>query len=188
MTGKFLRRGAIVDTIKSEHRTNAIQKRDGLTMHPVTARPVVAPIRTVDAGTRYKRSVPFPRQRKPTLIWPLRTGLAKHPKSTLRTKSVKIRRKAPNNNAAQCFEMDLFDRSYPMLNAERVCYSVLRKPLTRMLGVDRNKARAECDKDAMNQAMHLSREMRRFEVEDLSSRRGDRRRYLAKADCDFTHQ
>ena len=36
MTGKFLRRGAIVDTIKSEHRTNAIQKRDGLMMHPVT--------------------------------------------------------------------------------------------------------------------------------------------------------
>ena len=36
MTGKFLRRGAIVDTIKSEHRTNAIQKREGLTMHPVT--------------------------------------------------------------------------------------------------------------------------------------------------------
>ena len=36
MAGKFLRRGAIVDTIKSEHRTNAIQKREGLTMHPVT--------------------------------------------------------------------------------------------------------------------------------------------------------
>lgn len=36
MAGKFLRRGAIVDTIKSEHRTNAIQKRDGLTRHPVT--------------------------------------------------------------------------------------------------------------------------------------------------------
>jgi hypothetical protein len=27
-----------------------------------------------------------------------------------------------------------------------------------------------------NQAMHLSREMRRFEIEDLSSRRGDRNR------------
>lgn len=36
MAGKFLRRGAIVDTIKSEHRTNAIQKRQGLTQHPVT--------------------------------------------------------------------------------------------------------------------------------------------------------
>ena len=36
MAGKYLRRGAIVDTIKSEHRTNAIQKREGLTQHPVT--------------------------------------------------------------------------------------------------------------------------------------------------------
>lgn len=36
MAGKFLRCGAIVDTIKSEHRTNAIQKREGLTQHPVT--------------------------------------------------------------------------------------------------------------------------------------------------------
>jgi len=36
MAGKFLRRGAIGDTIKSEHRTNAIQKREGLPEHPVT--------------------------------------------------------------------------------------------------------------------------------------------------------
>jgi hypothetical protein len=36
MAGKFLQRDAIVDTIKSEHRTNAIQKRDALTQHPVT--------------------------------------------------------------------------------------------------------------------------------------------------------
>lgn len=36
MPGKFLRRNAIVDTVKSEHRTNAIQKREGLTRHPVT--------------------------------------------------------------------------------------------------------------------------------------------------------
>jgi hypothetical protein len=36
MAGKFLRRGAIVDTIKSEHRTNAIQRREGLIQHPVT--------------------------------------------------------------------------------------------------------------------------------------------------------
>ena len=34
MSGKFLQRGAIVDTIKSEERTNAIQKRNG-THHPV---------------------------------------------------------------------------------------------------------------------------------------------------------
>lgn len=37
MAGKFLRRGAIIDTIKSEQRTNAIQKREGLMRHPVTA-------------------------------------------------------------------------------------------------------------------------------------------------------
>ena len=36
MAGKFLRRGAIIDTIKSEQRTNAIQKRKGLSQHPVT--------------------------------------------------------------------------------------------------------------------------------------------------------
>ncbi len=36
MSGKFLRRNAILDTVKSEHRTNAFQKREGLTRHPVT--------------------------------------------------------------------------------------------------------------------------------------------------------
>lgn len=36
MAGKFLRRAAIVDTIKDEQRTNAIQKRQGLTRHAVT--------------------------------------------------------------------------------------------------------------------------------------------------------
>ena len=35
MAGKCLRRGAIIDTVKSEQRTNAIQKREGLTQHPV---------------------------------------------------------------------------------------------------------------------------------------------------------
>ena len=35
MAGKFLKRGAIVDVIKSQERTNAVQKRDGLTGHPV---------------------------------------------------------------------------------------------------------------------------------------------------------
>jgi hypothetical protein len=35
MAGKFLRRGAIVDLIKSRERTNAIQKRGGFTRHPV---------------------------------------------------------------------------------------------------------------------------------------------------------
>jgi hypothetical protein len=35
MAGKFLKPGAIVDTIRSEQRTNAIRKRSGLTKHPV---------------------------------------------------------------------------------------------------------------------------------------------------------
>ena len=35
MPGKFLSRGALVDLIKSQERTNAIQKRDGLIQHPV---------------------------------------------------------------------------------------------------------------------------------------------------------
>lgn len=35
MAGKFLSRGALVHLIKSQERTNAIQKRDGLTQHPV---------------------------------------------------------------------------------------------------------------------------------------------------------
>ena len=34
MSGKYLRRGAIIDTVKSEERTNAMQKRNG-TRHPV---------------------------------------------------------------------------------------------------------------------------------------------------------
>jgi hypothetical protein len=34
MAGKFLKRGAIVDVIKSRERMNAIQKREGLSKHP----------------------------------------------------------------------------------------------------------------------------------------------------------
>jgi hypothetical protein len=36
MAGKFLRRDAIIDTVKDEHRTNAIRKREGKTRHPVS--------------------------------------------------------------------------------------------------------------------------------------------------------
>jgi hypothetical protein len=36
MAGKFLRRGAIVDLVKSEQRTNAVRKRKRLQKHPVT--------------------------------------------------------------------------------------------------------------------------------------------------------
>jgi hypothetical protein len=35
MAGRFLRRGAIVDTIKSEHHTNAIRNRSGFARHRV---------------------------------------------------------------------------------------------------------------------------------------------------------
>jgi hypothetical protein len=35
MSGKFLKREAIIDTIKSEERMNAFQKRNGLLQHPV---------------------------------------------------------------------------------------------------------------------------------------------------------
>jgi hypothetical protein len=35
MAGKFLERDAIIDTVKSEHRANAIRKRRGLTRHPI---------------------------------------------------------------------------------------------------------------------------------------------------------
>lgn len=37
MAGKFLKRDAIVDTVKSEQRTNALRKRRGLTRHPISA-------------------------------------------------------------------------------------------------------------------------------------------------------
>jgi hypothetical protein len=36
MAGKYLKRGAIIDTLKSEQRTNAVRKRAGLTAHPIT--------------------------------------------------------------------------------------------------------------------------------------------------------
>jgi hypothetical protein len=37
MAGKFLRRDAIIDSVKSEHRTNAIRKRKGQSRRPITA-------------------------------------------------------------------------------------------------------------------------------------------------------
>ena len=35
MSGKFLQRGAIIDTIKSEHRMNSLRRRTCQTDHPV---------------------------------------------------------------------------------------------------------------------------------------------------------
>lgn len=37
MAGKFLLRDAIIDSVKGEHRTNAIRRRQGLTRHPIAA-------------------------------------------------------------------------------------------------------------------------------------------------------
>lgn len=37
MVRKFLKRDAIIDSVKSEHRANAIRKRQGLTRHPISA-------------------------------------------------------------------------------------------------------------------------------------------------------
>ena len=37
MAGKFLKRDAVIDSVKSEHRTNAIRKRRGLARHPTSA-------------------------------------------------------------------------------------------------------------------------------------------------------
>ncbi|QEG26408.1 hypothetical protein GobsT_11470 [Gemmata obscuriglobus] len=35
MAGKLMKRDAIIDLVKSEHRTNARRRREGLTRHPV---------------------------------------------------------------------------------------------------------------------------------------------------------
>jgi hypothetical protein len=64
MAGKFLRRGAIVDTIKSEHRTNAIQKREGLTRHPATVTSCGCPDPNCGCWhtIRTERTIPTPEQ------------------------------------------------------------------------------------------------------------------------------
>jgi hypothetical protein len=43
MAGKFLKRAAIIDTIKSEHRTNAMRRREGLIRHPIRCCPCGCP-------------------------------------------------------------------------------------------------------------------------------------------------
>jgi hypothetical protein len=64
MAGKYLRRGAIVDTIKSEHRTNAIQRREGLTQHPVTVTSCGCPDPNCGCWHTIKtdRTIPTPEQ------------------------------------------------------------------------------------------------------------------------------
>ncbi len=70
MAGKFLRRGAIVDTIKSEHRTNAIQKREGLTQHPVTVTSCGCPDPNCGCchTIRTERTIPTPEQAVQRLV------------------------------------------------------------------------------------------------------------------------
>jgi hypothetical protein len=64
MAGKFLRRGAIVDTIKNEQRTNAIKKREGLTQHPVTVTSCGCPDPNCGCWhtIRTERTIPTPEQ------------------------------------------------------------------------------------------------------------------------------
>jgi hypothetical protein len=64
MAGKFLKRGAIVDTVKSEHRTNAIRKRKGLTAHPVTVTPCGCPDPNCGAWhtIETERTIPSPEE------------------------------------------------------------------------------------------------------------------------------
>jgi hypothetical protein len=62
MAGKFLKRDAIIDTVKSEHRTNAIRKRRRLTRHPVKARSCGCPDPSCGAFhlIRTERTIPTP--------------------------------------------------------------------------------------------------------------------------------
>jgi hypothetical protein len=64
MAGKFLKRDAIIDTVKSEQRSNAIRKRSGLTRHPVQVTSCGCP----DPGCgafhliRTERTIPTPEE------------------------------------------------------------------------------------------------------------------------------
>ena len=64
MAGKFLRRGAIIDSVKSEHRTNAIRKRKGLTRHPISAHSCQCPDPNCGAFhlIRTERTIPTPEE------------------------------------------------------------------------------------------------------------------------------
>ena len=64
-----MKRGAIIDTVKDEHRTNAIRKRKGLTRHPVTAHSCGCP--DPNCGVfhiiRTERTIPTPQECKVAL-------------------------------------------------------------------------------------------------------------------------
>ena len=63
MAGKFLGRNAIVDTIKSEERTNSMQSAMGLVFTSMQQF-VNAPIQTVERGTQSFQNVLFPPRSK----------------------------------------------------------------------------------------------------------------------------
>jgi hypothetical protein len=69
MAGKFLKRAAIVDLVKSEQRTNAIRKRAGLGNRPITA--VVCGCPDPSCGgwhdIRADRTIPTAEEAKQTL-------------------------------------------------------------------------------------------------------------------------
>jgi hypothetical protein len=89
MAGKFLRRGAIVDTIKSEQRTNAFQKREGLTRHPVTAISCGCPDPNCGCwhAIHTDRSIPTSEEAKALLKQDKKTRKAREPKKAKRTKA-----------------------------------------------------------------------------------------------------
>lgn len=69
MAGKFLKRDAIIDTVKGEHRINAIRKRDGLTKHPTTSYSCGCPDPSCGAFTviRIDKTIPTPAECKAAL-------------------------------------------------------------------------------------------------------------------------
>ena len=87
MAGKFLRRGAIVDTIKSEQLTNAIQKREGLTKHPVGVTPCGCPDPNGGAWHTIltERTIPTGEEAKQLLAWDKRQRKDRKPHPKYRT-------------------------------------------------------------------------------------------------------
>src|SRR5215475_2538767 len=69
MAGKFLKRDAIIDSVKSEHRTNAIRKRNGLTRHPIRGYSCGCPDPNCGAFylIRTEQTIPTPKECKALL-------------------------------------------------------------------------------------------------------------------------
>ncbi|QIO48591.1 hypothetical protein HA464_32030 (plasmid) [Rhizobium leguminosarum bv. trifolii] len=73
MTGKFLRRGAIADTIKSDEQMNAQQKRAGKTRYHADVVSCGCPDENCGAFHVLRTERPFPQSPKPRVRW-LRTN------------------------------------------------------------------------------------------------------------------